>query len=75
MLIKQLEARLDQLQPRKRRKVQTSLNSKFADIRAIQEAQITAGDQEIELIALEEAKDSDSTEYCMEVMRCRVING
>ena len=35
MRIKELEARLEQLKPRKRRKVQTSPNSKFAITRAI----------------------------------------
>jgi hypothetical protein len=34
------------LEPRKRRKVQTSPNSKFASIRAIKRAQIAAEDQE-----------------------------
>jgi ABC-type antimicrobial peptide transport system ATPase subunit len=33
--IKQLEAKIVQLEPRKRRKVQLSPNSKFASIRAI----------------------------------------
>jgi len=46
--IKQLEARVLQLEPRKRRKVQTSPNSRFADIEAIREAQIAAGDRPVE---------------------------
>lgn len=51
--IADLEARVVQLQPRKRRKVQTSPNSKFAGIREIRKAQIEAGDRHI----LEEAED------------------
>ena len=44
--IKQLEARVLQLEPRKRRKVVTSPNSRFADIEAIYKAQIAAGDRQ-----------------------------
>jgi 4-hydroxybenzoate polyprenyltransferase len=44
--IKQLEARVLQLEPRKRRKVVTSPNSKFADIEAIYRAQVKAGDRQ-----------------------------
>ena len=50
--IKQLEARVLQLEPRKRRKVKTSPNSKFIGIKAIRKAQIEAGDRQI--------KDEDS---------------
>jgi 4-hydroxybenzoate polyprenyltransferase len=46
--IKQLEARVTQLEPRKRRKVRTSPNSKFVGIEAIKKAQMEAGDREIE---------------------------
>jgi DDE superfamily endonuclease/Psq-like protein/Tc5 transposase-like DNA-binding protein len=53
--IQQLEARVLQLQPRKRMKVQTSPNSRFASIRAIYQAQIDAGDRDID------AEDSDGT--------------
>jgi len=42
--IKQLEARVLQLEPRKRRKVVTSPNSRFADIKAIYKAQVEARD-------------------------------
>lgn len=66
MRIQQLEAKLNQLQPRKRRKVQTSPNSRFANIRAIQEAQISAGNQEIVAIDSDSADDSESTEDCIE---------
>jgi hypothetical protein len=44
--IKQLEAKVVQLEPRKRRKVQLSPNSKFASIGAIMRAQVAAGDRE-----------------------------
>jgi 4-hydroxybenzoate polyprenyltransferase len=53
--IQKLKEKIEQLQPRKRRKVQTSPNSKFADVRAIKRAQIEAGDTEIE------EEDSDSS--------------
>ena len=43
--IKQLENRVMQLEPRKRRKVVTSPNSRFADIKDIIKAQIAAGDR------------------------------
>jgi 4-hydroxybenzoate polyprenyltransferase len=44
-----------QLEPRKRRKVRTSPNSKFVGIEAIKRAQIKAGDREID------EGDEDST--------------
>ncbi|KAF4631462.1 hypothetical protein G7Y89_g6669 [Cudoniella acicularis] len=65
--IKQLEARVEQLEPRKRRRVKTSPNSKFADIRAIRQAQIEAGDREIEEDNSNIAVDSDSTVDYVEV--------
>ena len=46
--IKQLEVRVEQLEPRKLRKVRTSLNSKFAGIKAIKKSQIKARDRQIE---------------------------
>ena len=49
MRIQELEAKLEQLKPRKRRKVQTSPNSKFVTTRVIWEAQIVTGDRELEL--------------------------
>ena len=52
--IKQLKARVLQLEPRKQRKVVTSPNSKFADIEAIYRAQVAAGDRQDVLL------DSDS---------------
>ncbi len=67
MRIQQLEAKLDQLQPRKKRKVQTSPNSKFTDIQAIQKAQIIARDQEIVPIDSDSAGDSEAIEDCIEI--------
>ena len=43
--IEQLKARIEQLALRKRRKVQTSPNSKFMEIKAIIKAQIKARDR------------------------------
>jgi len=65
--IQQLEARVEQLAPRKRRKVQTSPNSRFATIRAIQEAQIQAGDRQVILNESELSEDSISIGDCIEV--------
>ena len=45
-----------QLEPRKRRKVRVSPNSKFVGIEAIRQAQIKAGDRDIK------AEDSNSTQ-------------
>jgi hypothetical protein len=44
--IKQLETRVLQLEPKKRRKIVTSPNSKFADIKAIYKTQVAAGDRQ-----------------------------
>ena len=65
--IKELEERLEHLRPKKKRKVQTSLNSKFAIIRAIAETQITAVERQIEAGEPELEGDSDSTESYIEV--------
>ena len=63
--IRSLEAQLEEARPRKRMKVRTSPNSRFADITKIRKAQIAAGeaipDQEDE----EEANESDSTLDCI----------
>jgi hypothetical protein len=67
MKIRELEERLEQLKPKKRRKVQTSPNSKFVTTRAIYEAQIAAGDRQIEPIESESEGDSESTVSCIEV--------
>jgi len=65
--IKELEKRLKQLRPKKRRKVWISLNSKFVTTRAIREAQIAAGDRQIVPVKSEGEGDSDSTISCIEV--------
>ena len=44
--IQALEARVVHLEPRKRRKVKTSLNSKFANIEKIYKAQMEAKDRQ-----------------------------
>jgi hypothetical protein len=46
-------------------KVKTSPNSKFADISAICQAQLKAGDPNIEGDDKEEANESDSTLDCI----------
>ena len=65
--IKELEEKLEHLRPKKKRKVQTSPNSKFAIIRAIKEAQITAGECQIIPIELESEGELDSIISCIEV--------
>jgi len=65
--IRELEERLEQLRPKKRRKVQTSPNSKFVTTRAIREAQIAAKDRQIEHVESELERDLDSTVSCIEV--------
>lgn len=67
--IKQLEATLEQMAPRKRRKVKTSPNSKFAGIREIRKAQIEAGDREIE------GEDSDTSVKSTGTMDCIEVQG
>jgi len=67
MRIKELEERLEQLRPKKKRKVQTSPNSKFATTRAIKEAQIAARERQIEAVESESGGESDSTISCIEV--------
>ena len=67
MKIKELEERLEHLRPRKKRKVQTSPNSKFTTTRAIKEAQIAAGERQITADESESGEESDSTESCIEV--------
>lgn len=67
MRIRELEERLEQLKPKKRRKVPTSPNSKFVTTRAIYEAQIAAGDRQTVPVESESEEDSDSTVSCIEV--------
>ena len=59
--IKQLENKIEQLKPRKRRKVVTSPNSKFATIDDIMRAQIEAGDRPNVLLDSDEAISVAST--------------
>ena len=67
MRIKELKERLEHLRLKKKRKVQTSLNSKFITIRAIKEAQIAAGERQITPIEPESGGESDSTISCIKV--------
>ena len=66
--IKQLEARVIDLEPRKRKKVRTSPNSKFVGIGAIRKAQIKAGDLEIN------EEDSDRTDKLSSTLSHITIN-
>ena len=65
--IEQLEARVQQLEPRKRRKVRTSPNSKFVKIGDIKKAQIAAGDRQIGAEDSDVSIDSDSTLSYIEI--------
>jgi DDE superfamily endonuclease len=65
--IQSLEVQLEKARPKKRRKVRTSPNSKFADIWAIQQTQREVNRAEIEEEALEIANLSDSTLDCIEI--------
>ena len=67
MRIKELEERLEQLKPKKRRKVQTSPNSKFATTRDIRRAQIAVGEHQVVPIESEAEEDSESIGSCIEV--------
>lgn len=58
---------MNQLAPRKRRKVRTSSNSKFIEIKAIKETQIEARDYEIDRNESSTIIDSDSTSDCIEI--------
>jgi formate dehydrogenase maturation protein FdhE len=59
--IQSLEVQLEKARPRKRMKVRTSPNSKFADISDIRRAQIAAGDAQNKEEDREEGNESDST--------------
>ncbi len=65
--IQSLEVQLEKARPQKRKKVKTSPNSKFADIKAIYEAQIAADKALIVVEDEETASLSDSTIYCIEI--------
>ena len=65
--IQSLETRLEAARPKKRRKVKTSPNSKFANIEDIQKAQREAREVDIENEASDIASLSDSTLDCIEI--------
>jgi hypothetical protein len=60
-----LEVQLEKARPRKRMKVRTSPNSKFADISDIRRAQIAAGDVQSREEDKEEGNKSSSTLDCI----------
>ncbi len=60
-----MEVQLEKARPRKRIKVRTSLNSKFADIAKIQATQLAVGEARPEEEEEEEANKSDSTLDCI----------
>ena len=55
--IKKLKEKLEHLKSKKKRKVQTNPNSKFATIRAIRKAQIAAGERQIESVESESKRE------------------
>jgi 4-hydroxybenzoate polyprenyltransferase len=63
-----LEAKVIDLEPRKRKRVKASPNSKFVRIRAIRRAQIEAGDREIN------KEDSDRTNKLSSTLSHITIN-
>ena len=65
--IQSLEARLEIAKPKKRKKVKTSPNSKFVDIKAVQKTQKEVGRADTEEEASEVASLSDSTLDCIEI--------
>ena len=67
--IKQLETRIEGSQPKKRRKVRVSPNSKFASVRAIKVAKIEAGDRNNEEGDSNAFINTEATCDCIEVQR------
>jgi hypothetical protein len=63
--IQSLTAQLEKARPRKRMKVKTSPNSKFADIVKIRGAQLAAGEAVLEDKDEDKANESDSTLDCI----------
>jgi formate dehydrogenase maturation protein FdhE len=63
--IQSLEVQLEKARPRKRMKVRTSPNSKFADIAKIRRTQLAAGEAMPEEVDEEEANKSDTTLDCI----------
>ena len=59
--IQSLEVQLEKARPRKRMKVRTSPNSKFADIAKIRRTQLAAGEASLDKEDKEKADKSDST--------------
>jgi hypothetical protein len=67
MKIKQLESRLVQLEPRKRRKVQASPNSKFVKIEDIIRTQMEVGERHNVLTNSDDTNTLASTLSCITV--------
>ena len=65
--IKSLEAQVEAGKARKRRKVKTSPNSRFADIKAIHKAQVEAGEAE------ESSDESSESDISSEAGSCIVV--
>ena len=65
--IQSLEVQLEKARPRKRMKVKTSPNSKFATITDIRRTQIAIGEAIIERDDKEGSNYSDSTLDCIEI--------
>jgi len=65
--VRSLEAQLEAARPKKRRKVKTSPNSKFANIEAIRRAQIEAGEVE------NEPDESDGSEIPGDEADCIIV--
>jgi hypothetical protein len=63
--IRSLEVQLEKARPRKRKKVKTSPNSKFVDIKAIYEAQMVVGEAEEQDNDGEEDNNPESTLDCI----------
>jgi hypothetical protein len=63
--IQALEAQLEAARPKRRRKVETSPNSRFADIKAIQRAQEEVAVAESYKEDEEESEVSDKEESCI----------
>ena len=63
--IQSLEVQLEKARPRKRMKVRTSPNSKFADIAKIRDTQLAAGEPTNEEEDKNEANASDTTLDCI----------
>ncbi|KAK2762452.1 transposase [Colletotrichum kahawae] len=63
----QVYAEVDASRARKRKKVKMSLNSKFADIKAIRRAQIEAGELESSTDESSESENPSDSESCIVV--------